>query len=61
MMDYFLETEKALFYKYSTIITENYNIFCNDGFYDTKNKIGIFKNDAKISSEERVIYGDSIF
>ena len=61
MMDYYLDTELAYFFKQSTIKTENYNIFCNKGFYDTKNKIGIFKNEAKITSEERIIYGDSIY
>jgi lipopolysaccharide export system protein LptA len=61
MMDYYLDTELAYFFKQSTIKTENYNIFCNKGLYDTKNKIGIFKNEAKITNEERIIYGDSIY
>ena len=61
MMDYFLDTELAYFFKKSTIKTDRYNIYCNKGFYDTKNKIGIFENDAKVSNEDRIIYGDSIY
>ena len=61
MMDYFLNSEITLFYKFSTIITDDYTIFCNEGFYDPQNKIGVFKKDAKVNSESRTIFGDSIF
>ena len=60
-MDYFTDSEQAYFFKQSTIKTDSYTIFCNEGFYDTKKKIGIFKNQANVRNDERTIYGDSIY
>ena len=36
-------------------------IKCNSGFYEPRNKQGIFVDNASIDFDSREIYGDSIF
>ena len=40
-LDYFTESNKAFLYGPTKIIGEDYDIYCEKGFYDTQNQRGI--------------------
>ena len=61
MMDYFLDNEKTIFYKRTSIYGDEYTVRCNSGYYEPRSKTGVFKNSARIDFDTREIYGDSIF
>jgi len=61
MMDYYLDSEKTYFYKKTSIYGDGYVIKCNSGFYEPRNKQGVFVDNASIDFDSREIYGDSIF
>ena len=60
MMDYYLDSEKPISIK-TSIYGDGYVIKCNSGFYEPRNKQGIFVDNASIDFDSREIYGDSIF
>ena len=60
ILDYFSDTEKAFFYGPTVINGVDYTIFCEKGFYDTKNKNGYFVKKSKILYDKRKIEGDSL-
>ena len=59
-LDYFTKTEHAFFFGPTKIIGSDYDIYCEKGFYDTKNKRGYFTRKSKINYNNRVIEGDSL-
>lgn len=60
-LDFFTENKHAYFYGPTTIVGEDYDIFCKRGFYDTTFKKGYFKDNAEIDYDLRNITGDSIY
>ena len=60
MMDYYLDSEKPISIK-TSIYGDGYVIKCNSGFYEPRNKQGVFVDNASIDFDSREIYGDSIF
>lgn len=59
-LDFYSETGHAYLYGPSTITGETSDIYCERGFYDTRNDKGYFMQNAKIDYESRTIFGDSL-
>lgn len=60
-LDYYTDVDHAYFYGPTTIKGEEYDIYCERGFYDTKNKKGFFIKNSEILYNNRIIEGDSLF
>ena len=60
-LNYFVENGKSFFYGPTVIKTNDSDIYCEIGFYNTESDIGYFIKNSKIDFEEYTIYGDSIF
>jgi hypothetical protein len=59
-LDYYSDTEKVFFYGPTVITGQDYRIFSEKGFYNTKTKNGFFNTKAKIEYSNRTITGDSL-
>ena len=59
-LDYYSDTEKVFFYGPTVITGQDYRIFSENGFYNTKTKNGFFNTKAKIEYSNRTITGDSL-
>ena len=60
-LDYFTESDRAFFYGKTTIIGEDYDIYCENGAYDTKLQKGNFQKNAIILYNNKEIRGDSLY
>ena len=60
-LDYFTESDKAFFYGKTSIIGEEYDIYCEKGTYDTKLQKGSFQKNAIIFYNNKEIRGDSLY
>lgn len=60
-LDFYTETGHAYLYGPSTIVSETSTVYCERGFYDTRNDKGHFTKNAKIDYENRTVFGDSIY
>jgi lipopolysaccharide export system protein LptA len=60
-LQYHTETEIAYFFGPTTITGDSMFIYCENGWYDTKNDISQFGINAYIINKEQTLYGDSIF
>lgn len=60
-LDFYTETGHAYLYGPSTIVSETSTVYCERGFYDTRNDKGHFTQNAKIDYENRTVFGDSIY
>ncbi|MDG2397573.1 MAG: OstA-like protein [Flavobacteriaceae bacterium] len=60
-LDYFTKSNEAYFYGPSKIKGEDYDIYCERGFYNTKTQNGNFKKNAKIFYDKKIIEGDSLY
>lgn len=60
-LDYFTDSDLAYFYGPTNIIGEDYNIYCERGFYDLIQEKGNFKKKAKINYDGKIIFGDSLY
>ncbi|MBT6128212.1 MAG: OstA-like protein [Flavobacteriaceae bacterium] len=60
-LDYYTESDKAFFYGKTTIVGEEYNIFCEKGAYDTQLQRGNFQKNAVIFYDNKEIRGDSLY
>ena len=60
-LDYYTETNKAYLYGPTKIIGEDYDIYCEQGFYDTNIQQGYFKKNAEILYNNKIINGDSLY
>ena len=60
-LNYLVEDGKSFFYGPTYIKTNESDIYCEIGFYNTASDIGHFIKNSKIDFEEYTIYGDSIF
>src|SRR5690606_752485 len=59
--DFYTENGYAYLYGSSTIVGETSTVFCERGFYDTRNDTGYFTQNAKIDYDNRTVYGDSLY
>ncbi|WP_136467225.1 OstA-like protein [Flagellimonas onchidii] len=60
-LDYYRVSKNAYMYGPSTIIGEDYKIYCERGFYDTKIEQGYGVKNTKINYDNKVIEGDSLY
>ncbi len=60
-LDYYRISKNAYMYGPSTITGEDYKIYCERGFYDTKIEQGYGVKNTKINYNNRIIEGDSVY
>ncbi|RNC90305.1 MAG: OstA-like protein [Allomuricauda sp.] len=60
-LDYYRVSKNAYMYGPSTITGEEYKIYCERGFYDTKIEQGYGVKNTKINYSNRIIEGDSVY
>ncbi|WP_066225112.1 OstA-like protein [Formosa haliotis] len=60
-LDYYTDNALAYMYGPSTITGETSKIYCERGFYDTKNDIGYFIKNSRIDYDNRTVEGDSLY
>ena len=60
-LDYFTDLNKAYLYGKSKIKGETYTILCERGFYDMQREKGVFKENATLYYDDKIIKGDSLY
>nr|WP_299343633.1 OstA-like protein [Allomuricauda sp.] len=60
-LDYYTTSKNAYMYGPSTITGEDYKIYCERGFYDTKIEQGYGIKNTRIDYNDRIIVGDSLY
>lgn len=60
-LDYYRLSKNAYMYGPSTITGEEYKIYCERGFYDTKIEQGYGVKNTRIDYSNRIIEGDSVY
>ena len=60
-LDYFTESNQAYLYGNSKIKGDAYTILCERGFYDMEREKGIFKKNATLFYDNKIIKGDSLY
>lgn len=60
-LNYYTDSKKAYMYGPSTIVGEDYKIYCERGFYDTNLEQGYGIKNTRIDYNDRIIKGDSLF
>ncbi len=60
-LDFYSETGGAYLYGPSTIVSETSTVYCERGYYDTREDTGYFVKKSQIDYETRTLYGDSIY
>lgn len=60
-LKYATETKVAYFFGPTTIVSEEDEIFCHRGWYDTKNEKAFFWQDVKLDNPPRTIWADSLY
>lgn len=60
-LDFYTESGHAYLYGPSTITGKTSTVYCERGFYDTRNDVGYFTKNSKIDYDQRTVYGDSIY
>ncbi|MEH6408862.1 MAG: OstA-like protein, partial [Leeuwenhoekiella sp.] len=60
-LDFYSELGHAYLYGPSTITGETSKVYCERGFYDTRNDTGYFVKNSRIDYDNRTVYGDSLY
>lgn len=60
-LDYYTTSKNAYMYGPSTITGEDYKIYCERGFYDTKVERGYGIKNTRIDYDNKIIEGDSLY
>lgn len=60
-LDYYRVSKNAYMYGPSTITGEDYKIYCERGYYDTKIEQGYGIKNTKINYDNKIIIGDSLY
>ncbi len=60
-LDFYSETGGAYLYGKSTIVSDASTIFCERGYYNTRNNTGYFVKNSRIEYNNRTLFGDSIY
>ena len=60
-LEYYTESNYTYFNDKTLITGIDYSILCKNGFYDTYNQRGFFKENAVINYDGKIINGDSIY
>lgn len=60
-LDFYSTTEHAYLYGPTTIASDSSQVYCERGFYDTKNDKGYFVKKSRIDYNNRQVFGDSLY
>src|SRR5690606_1642041 len=60
-LDFYSENGYAYMYGPTTIESETSTVYCERGFYDTRNDTGYFVQNSRIDYENRILEGDSLY
>ncbi len=60
-LDFYTDTGNAYLFGPTTITGETSTIYCERGFYDTKNDTGYFLKNSRIDYDNRIFEGDSMY
>ena len=60
-LDYYTNSKNAYMYGPSTIIGASYKIYCERGFYDTEVESGYGIKNTKVTYNNRIVEGDSVY
>jgi lipopolysaccharide export system protein LptA len=60
-LDYYTELNQAYLFGNSSIIGDTYTIKCERGFYDLEREKGVFKKNATLYYDNKIIKGDSLY
>ena len=60
-LDYYTELNQAYLFGESSIIGDTYTIKCERGFYDLDREKGVFKKNATLYYDNKIIRGDSLY
>lgn len=60
-LDFYSESGHAYLYGPSTIESETSTVYCERGYYDTRNDKGYFVKNSRVDYDSRTLYGDSIY
>jgi len=60
-LDFYSEPEHAYLYGPTTITSDGSKVYCERGFYDTRNDLGYFVKNSRIDYDNRVVLGDSLY
>ena len=60
-MDYNTKTETSIFTGPTTLVGDSINLYCEKGWYDTKNKVTSVWKNSMIDNRKQIIHGDSLF
>jgi hypothetical protein len=60
-LDYYTELNQAYLFGDSSIIGDTYTIECERGFYDLDREKGVFKKNAILYYDNKIIKGDSLY
>ena len=61
VLDYYHPTGNAYFYGATTITGQDYKVYCERGFYDTRKEEGYFMKNATIDYDFKTLKGDSLY
>lgn len=61
ILDYYHPTGNAYFYGATTITGQDYKVYCERGFYDTRKEEGYFMKNATIDYDLKTLKGDSLY
>lgn len=60
-MDYNTKTETSYFTGPTKLVGDSLNLYCEKGWYDTKNKVTSIWKNAAIDNMQQIVHGDSLF
>ncbi len=60
-LDFYSENGNAYFYGPTTIESETSTVYCERGFYDTREDHGYFVKNSRIDYDNRILKGDSLY
>ncbi|RMB63998.1 OstA-like protein [Dokdonia sinensis] len=60
-LDFYSVPEHAYLYGPTTITSDGSKVYCERGFYDTRNDLGYFVKNSRIDYDNRVVLGDSLY
>ncbi len=60
-LDFYSESGLAYLYGSSKIVSETSTVYCDRGFYNTRNNTGHFVKNSRVDYNNRILYGDSIY
>ena len=60
-LNFYSQTGASYLYGPSTIVSDSSTVYCERGFYDTREDTGYFVKNSKVDYQSRTLYGDSIY